>query len=129
MSITTHISQTHLHTHTHSLFSDTPPPLYRHTHCPDRHTHIDTQNPRLRLHFTGFSPFIASPKSPPPLPWPSPLTLSLSLFRAFVCPLPPSFHRLGPDLPLVLDRTIIPRQDSIKYPNMPAILLSGMTCV
>ena len=39
-----------------------PLPLLTHTHT-RTHTHTHTHSPRLRLHFTEFSPFIVSPKS------------------------------------------------------------------
>lgn len=120
-------SATHIHHFTFQRPSS-PLPADTHVRCPDRRAHTHTQNTLPGCVYTSLS-FHHSSSLPPLSPALTPHSPSLSPFRAFVCPLPPSFHRLGPDLPLVLDHTIIPRQDSTKYPNMSAILLCGPTWV
>lgn len=120
-----------------SLVSDTPtptlPPTPRcpplpgtHTQCPGRHTH---QLPGCSLHFSEFPPLPPPPHPLPFLPHSSlvaPLLLSQPLFA--LCHRP--FTDLAPICPLVLDRTIIPRQDSTECPNTSARLfcLASIHC-
>lgn len=116
--------------HLHPPMSPTP----THTQCPDRHTH---QLPGCSLHFSEFSPFC--PASTPPTP-PTPVRLPLLPHSFSVAPLlfsQPLFalcHRpftdLAPICPLVLDRTIIQRQDSTECPNTSARLfcLASIHC-
>lgn len=121
----------HLPFPTHSPPAPCCPPLpHTHTQYPDRHTH---QLPGCSLHFSEFPPF--RPVSPPHLPFlpllphsssVAPLLLSQPLFA--LCHRP--FTDLAPICPLVLDRTIIPRQDSTECPNTSARLfcLASIHC-
>lgn len=90
-----------------SLVSDTPTPTPRCPPLPGRHTHThsaqaDTHiNSQVAVYTSVSFHHSAQPPPSPPLTLPPSLLLGRPAppFTAFVCPLPPSFHRLGPDLP------------------------------